>query len=251
MEEITKQLLTTIAENQPKIKEVGYNEGFSAGYDDGLNLIEKAISNNGIRKDYRYCFNNSNYSGYTFRSGLIKPKSAGYMFYQYQGSYLPEGFDLSEIVPSTSDNEGVNHAFRWANIVYLPDLKIPANVNHKYFVNNAKLLEKIECLHSSEEIEFTQAFLNCYKLKQISFEGVIGRDISFAYSPLTVESMKNIITHLKDYSADTANHYAYTVTFLTSAFEALEAEGATAEYNGVACTWTELIDNLKWNLTLA
>ena len=62
--------------------------------------------------------------------------------------------------------------------------------------------------------------------------------------------MKNIIEHLKDYNG-TTNEYKYTVTFKTSAFNVLEAEGATAEYNGTACTWAELIDNLKWNLVKA
>jgi hypothetical protein len=38
------------------------------------------------------------------------------------------------------------------------------------------------------------------------------------------------------------------VTFKTSAFNVLESEGSTAEYNGEACTWAELIDNKKWNL---
>ena len=61
--------------------------------------------------------------------------------------------------------------------------------------------------------------------------------------------MKNIITCLKDYTG--SSEYTYTVTFKTSAFNVLESEGATAEYNGIACTWAELIDNKKWNLVKA
>lgn len=69
--------------------------------------------------------------------------------------------------------------------------------------------------------------------------------LSFSYSPLTVESMKSIITALKDYSG-TTSEYTYKITFSSACVTALEAEGATAEYNGEACTWTDLIENKKW-----
>lgn len=91
-------------------------------------------------------------------------------------------------------------------------------------------------------------FANCTKLVNIDMEGsIIGKSISFSDCPLSVQSLKNIISCLKDYSG-TDSEYAYTVTFKSSAFSALEAEGVTAEYNGEACTWAELIDNKKWNL---
>jgi hypothetical protein len=91
-------------------------------------------------------------------------------------------------------------------------------------------------------------FDNCVKLVNINMEGsIIGKSISFSVCPLSVESIKNIISCLKDCSG-TDSEYKYTVTFKTSAFNVLESEGATAEYNGVACTWAELIDNKKWNL---
>ena len=86
-------------------------------------------------------------------------------------------------------------------------------------------------------------FYNCIALKNIVIEGVIAQTISFSYSPLTAESIKSIVTHLKDYSG-TANEYKYTITFKSSAFEALEEEGATSPNKN---TWAEYIDDLKWN----
>ena len=94
---------------------------------------------------------------------------------------------------------------------------------------------------------FSDTFANLIRLKNIEFEGVFDKSISFSDSPLSVVSMKSIISCLKDFSG-TDGEYTYTVTFKTSAFNVLESEGATAEYNGVACTWAELIDNKKWNL---
>ena len=100
---------------------------------------------------------------------------------------------------------------------------------------------------------FLSTFQGLIRLKNITFEGVIDKSISFSDSPLSVESLKNIISCLKDYSkdADEANHHKYTASFKSSAFSILEEEGSTAEYEGAACTWAELIDNKKWNLTLA
>ena len=173
----------TGSEDSYKVSEMasGVNDVYEAGRSDYSNFIERAISNNGTRTDYKHAFATSNLSGCTFGLGLIKPKSAGYMFYNYYGSYLPDGMDFSGITPSTVDNQGVYHAFRWAQIVYLPDLKIPGSVSHNYLVNNAKHLKKIECLHSLETTTFVSSFLNCNKLAEVSFEGVIGQDISFSY----------------------------------------------------------------------
>lgn len=131
------------------------------------------------------------------------------------------------------------------------DVNISASSLNSAF-NYCSKLHTIELLRSIESTYFNSAFYRCESLQNIAFskDSVIGKNISFSHSPLTVDSMKNVITALKDY-AGTTSEYTYTVTFKTSAFEALEAEGATAEYNGVACTWAELIDNLKWNLVKA
>jgi hypothetical protein len=101
---------------------------------------------------------------------------------------------------------------------------------------------------------YNYMFTNCSSLANIEVDGNIVQTISFASSPLTVKSLKSIITHLKDFT-DTSSAGKYTVTFKRydsrigyTAFEDLEAEGATAEYNGQPCTWLELIAYKKWNL---
>ena len=112
--------------------------------------------------------------------------------------------------------------------------------------NRVETIDKI-ILNNEGDQAISVAFTSCSRLKNIEFDGVIGRAASFSVSPLSVKSTKSIITHLKNY-AGTDSEYAYTVTFKASAFETLEAEGATSP-NGN--TWAEYIDDLKWNLTLA
>ena len=161
-------------------------------------------------------------------------------------------FDFSKITASDSEySDGHVDTFAYCvNLKVIEDIGLPAGYYYRTFQGDA-LLHTIEVLRSRETTVYTSnAFERCQALKNITFEGVIGRNISFSSSPLSGESMKSVITHLKDYLG-TTSEYTYTVTFKTSAFEALEAEGATAEYNGTPCTWAELIGFLKWNLVKA
>lgn len=93
-----------------------------------------------------------------------------------------------------------------------------------------------------------QMFPHSSKLQHLTIEGPILYSWALSVSPLSVESLKSIITHLKDYSEDSEKHYEYTVTFLAATFETLETEGGTSP-NGN--TWSEYIDDLKWNLVKA
>lgn len=113
---------------------------------------------------------------------------------------------------------------------------------------------------------FDQSFYKCNQLKNIKFEGVIGQTISFSSSPLSVESMKSIITHLKNYAGvtDTSGNsleMKYTLTLKDSCRTELEAASFTdedkrvLEANGIVftdeTTWASVIGDLKWNLVWA
>lgn len=96
--------------------------------------------------------------------------------------------------------------------------------------------------------ESNSIFANCSKLQHLTVKGLVDFSWNLSKSPLSVESMKSVISCLKDYAGDTANEHKYTITFKASAFKALEAEGATSPKGN---TWTEYIDDLKWNLVKA
>lgn len=111
-------------------------------------------------------------------------------------------------------------------------------------------LRKIEVMRCCQAGGYASPFHGCTELTEIRTEGEIGKSFPIPQSPLSKESLKSIITCLHDYSGS-AYAFNFTVTFKASAFAKLEKEGATAEYNGEACTWAELIDNKKWNLVKA
>lgn len=129
-----------------------------------------------------------------------------------------------------------------------------------YFTfTNSNKLHTIEVLRFAEDTQESSGFLGCLSLTNITIEGTIGRKLSFASCPLSVDSLKSVITHLKNYAG--VSEYTYTITFKSSAFTALEESGFTDEdkawLEGVGITYTDdltwalVIDNLKWNLTLA
>lgn len=209
-----------------------------------------------------YAFAGPSWNGNTFypTEDIVPKENASNMFNRF--SWNASGIsriDLDKrlkdcgVVLDISNVSAVQAMFSYAFITRVPIL----NCNSTRYTsltdlfNNAKYLVTIDeiIIRNDGTNTFSDAFTGCTALKNVKFTGVIGRSISFSDCPLSVESLKSIITCLKDYTG--GSEYSYTLTLKSSAFSALDAEGATAEYNGVACTWAELIDNKKWNLTLA
>lgn len=157
------------------------------------------------------------------------------------------GLKLDVITGKTASIQGL---FEGCSSVEAPDFDSGTITDMSSLCYNCTKMHTVPRLNMTKCTKAGAMFYKAEALRNITFEGTIPISISFSYSPLTVESMKSIITHLKDYTG-TESEFVYTVTFKTSAFSALEEEGATAEYNGVACTWAELIGFLKWNLVKA
>ena len=99
----------------------------------------------------------------------------------------------------------------------------------------AVLLETIRLLSVYETTSLDQTFPSCESLKNITIEGVIGQNIDIHWSPLTTESIVNIIEHLSTTSS------GKTLTLNTSAVNAMTFPYTSTEsgvtYNG----WDELI----------
>lgn len=241
--------LATIAENIPKVYESGKTSG---AYETSL-AHWNAISCNGKRTNWSGSdgyspFSQADYSNIKFPKPIVMVGKVDRTFRMYKGEYLPRKEDI--------DMSGVTSVNSTFSFIYgvacrtIPDYGIPAMDTYPSTYNSAQDVFTIETVRCHENTTFPNTFADMRNLKRVMFEGVIGTDIGFPNSPLIADAQKHIISHLKDYSG-TSSEYTYTVTFKATAFTALEAEGATAEYNGVACTWAELIDNKKWKLTKA
>lgn len=240
---------------KPSEMSVGVEEVYDAGCAQAESKFWDIVQRNGERADYSHAFKLWN-SEYIRPKYKVAPTSGrvNRIFYNCKKliSVEPEYFDFSEIqvysTTQTNMSNGNEYVFAYCYALKeLPDVGLPAGCyTHTFY--DCTSLKKIEVVRVEESTVFNDyAFGYCAALENITFQGIIGRSINFKWSPLTIDSLKGIITHLKDH-AGTDKEYTYTVTFKTSVFEALEAEGATSP-NGN--TWAEYIDDLKWNLVTA
>lgn len=85
-------------------------------------------------------------------------------------------------------------------------------------------------------------FLNAMSLAHLTIKGVIATSIDLSYSPLTVDSMKSVISRLKNY-AGTDYELTYKVSFTSACWAALEASGVSP--SGGA--WKDYVTDLGWS----
>lgn len=236
----------------------GMAKGIPEVYEAGKKAENKrfwdAFQKNGTRTDYEYAFYGKSWHADTFYpTHDIRPTKSNYMFSGFGSPYVNLVLRLKAcgVVLDFSQITTSNREFYLAKMFDIPvlDFSNCTTMTSTFDYCNFKEI-KLKIPEKGDTV-FSGTFNRCYDLGTFEIvSGIIGKSISFSSSPLTVASIKNIAEHLKDYSGTTSEH-TYTITFKSSAFNVLEAEGATASYNGVACTWAELIDNKKWNLTLA
>lgn len=246
--------LEIIAENVPKVFEAGKKARDEEWWNTYLAPMRAGKPSNNA-------FSGPCWNGNTFypTQDIIPLENATSMFERFSWNASVARIDLAQrledcgVVLDISNAKVVTYLFNYAWITRVPAL----NCNTTTYSSLTNVFSNAPYLVTIDELiirndgtnNFTNTFDGSTSLKNIKFTGMIGRNISFSSCPLSVESLKNIILCLKDYTG--LSEYSYTVTFKTSAFNALEAEGATAEYNGTACTWAELIGFKKWNLTKA
>lgn len=163
--------LTTIAENVPKV--------FDAGKDAEYDKFWDGFQQNGNRGAYRYAF----YDNYP--DEIFNPKypftctgNCSSMFQYAKMSKIEQTVDFSANTMGAAGS-------------------VFANTNN---------LETISDLRVKSGLSMASWFTKATALKNITITGEIDLDVSFVDCPLTVESMNNIISCLKDYSAIGGTH---------------------------------------------
>lgn len=235
--------LTTIAENEQKV--------YDKGHEKGMRKFWECFTVNGNRSAYNGAFMNTDFSGTTLPSDLFKPCQASFGAFQlYVGSSLPLGLNFSKVPMGTNITTctGYRLFFNAENIEEVYDIQLPAQATIQSMFEGCTSLKKIDKLTVKSLTQFTNTFRNCNALTDITINGTIGQSISFIYSPLSVASMKSVISHL----ATVTN--SKTVTFTDACWEALEASGKPyqEEWTGVTdetLTWKVYVTSvLGWSV---
>lgn len=234
------QNLEIIAENVPKVYESGKQKErtvFWNYFQDYGNRTEydsafKHWKSEYIEPEYKIVFTKRMHYLFQFCTKLKKIERKYFEF----STYTP-----TQDTAVTAWYYTFNHC---EELEYFEDLGLQAGGYYYTWAYNMKL-HTIEIMRCREDSICFGAFVNCLALVNITIDGVIGQNFDIHWSPLSVASLKDIITHLKDYSG-TSSEYTCTVSFKATAFAELEAEGATSPHGN---TWEEYIDDLKWKLT--
>lgn len=185
-----------------------------------------------------------------YEAGYNQHESDWWDAYQRQGSStmyssaFANGIFTDELYKPKYPLRGVmNNTFSQSLIT---DVKVPilAATSILQMLRWNSKTKRIPELNISETTNVSSdPFYQATALTDIKLTGVLAKSLSFAYSPLSVASMKSIISCLKDYSG-TENEFKYTVSFTSACKTALDAEGNTSP-NGN--TWRQYASDLGWN----
>lgn len=157
----------------------------------------------------------------------MKPTDAQYMFWQF-GRFRDEPFNLKQqlidcgVEMDFSQCKGMFQVFNGSTFSHIPYLNCSNSTEFFQTFWECLYLETIDGIYLTKVATFTEPFKNCYKLKNISFDGEIGNSIDFQWSPLlTVESLRSILTAL---SKDATQANGKTITFNTASKAVIEAD---------------------------
>lgn len=221
-----------------KVSDV-YNAGKRAEYDEFWDYVQS----NGKRTNYLMAFGGSVWDNTTFKPKYdLKPTNAGRMFWYTSITDLTGILKNQDVVLDTSNATDVSYLLASPNLIYAPviDIRKAKTSNTGLCSNSNKLVtfEKIIVSADNGALDFT----SCSKLANITFEGEIGKTLNMQWSPVTVESMKSAILHLKNY-AGTDYELSYTIKFPSTRWIMLEADSTSP----TGTTWKEYVASLGWN----
>lgn len=203
--------LTTIAENVPKVYDSGYNKAEKDFWD--------AYQNEGKKTDLTRMFGSSAWTNENFKPRYdLKPTNAYGMFW---GSKI--NGDLVEILDglgitldfsnlSNYEQYAITNAFSVTSFTRIGvcdfrNFKDSAMQIGQVFMQSTNLVTIDKIIVNGHGFS-SQAFKYCYKLKNLTIEGTIGRNSDFScgntvgqsVGGLTEESLLSIIGALADYS---------------------------------------------------
>lgn len=197
-----------------EVYEKGGADSFEAGKQAERDVFWDAYQENGNRTNYAYAFSGRGWTDETYR-----PKhnitTSGAFGYIYSNSLITD-----TVVPLVFGQHNSTQAFSSSKIQKIPSITVASGQT------------------------YTNWFLGCSDLVEIIFtpESVIGSSLTMNQSPLlSVESMKSIIEHLKNYKG-TSSDQTYSVTFSDDCWARLEETTPPDGYE----TWKDYVSDLGW-----
>ncbi len=183
-----------------------WNTGYSEGHESGFNEGVTAGRVEGKRAEYdRFWDAFQNYG-----------KNASYSCAFYGNRWTDDLYNPKYTFVTNNCNQ-----MFYSNTM-LTDTKVPIDISKggqtHYLFQGATAMKTIRELIVSDEKSWTNMFLNCTSLENITITGTVSKNIDFQWSPLTADSMRHLVSVL----SDTAE--GQTITFNKAAKEAAFTE---------------------------
>lgn len=249
-----------------------YDEGYSAGYDAGMGEGIEVGRANGIEDgkqeaydtfwdEYQDGGNRTNYSasfGACWNETNFKPKyDLNVSFGPYMFAYSPitdlvtllERQGVSLDFSMCTANAALNNAFYESKITRLGvvDLSGQGNCNYVFYrARDLVRIDKVIFRSTNVNDNLHTTFTDCTSLTDVVIEGVIRRNISFRWCPLSRASIESVMTALSD--TETGQTATFKKSAVDSAFETVggAADGSTSE------EWKDLVASKpNWSIVLA
>lgn len=207
--------LTAVADNIPKVYEAGKKSEYDRFWD--------AYQNYGNKVHYDQAFAWGNWT-----DEIYNPK-------------YPLTFE-GTVSGAASSGAGRQVFYSASGIT---DIKVPIyakNTRLAITFSGCTKLKTIPLISVEGVVDYTNCFNKCTSLENVTFEGQIEKSLSFVASPLSVASMKSVISCLKNL-AGTSEAGVNKISFNEACWTKLEAD-STAPDGG---TWRNYVENtLGW-----
>ena len=227
----------------------GINEVYEVGKEKEWSDFWDSYQDYGKRRYYKNAFSGNCWNERTFLPKYDIIDTSGQNTFQESLIYvdLREHLNNLGVKLDTSGVKYMTYYFYSSQFTALPEISTVSSASVNCCFQNTTFLKSIDKLILKEDgsQSLTNTFTSASRLENIIIEGVIGKDISFSYSPLSVESMVSIITHLKNYTG-TESAGNYTLTLKDSCKTLMAQQGAMDELDGK--TYDAYIADIGWNL---
>lgn len=243
--------LQTVAENQQKVYDAGKQAEYDAFWD---GYLKHGVSG-GLSGSY--LFYGSRWDKNLFRPNQdLIPQSATSMFESFNMPTTREPIDLVDVCNQLgitidfSKSSSLTKCFYNSNISRIGKIVLMASssLGTSTFANSSRIetIDEIVFVSSGHTSNITGTFSNCTGLKNIKFSGgKLKCTINLQWCPLTVESMKSVISSLVDCYEAQISPNSYGVYFSDECWAALEADSTSP----TGSTWKEYVNQyLLWKV---
>lgn len=198
--ELLGKIASSIAGWQQVDYWIGHKDGVEAGKQAEYDAFWDVYQDRGNRTNYKAAFHEGWNEDIFIPKYDIKPTDCSIMFANSNIVDLAGCLKRLGITLDTSNCTILTQMFQGAKTKYIPTLDVRKCTSMAYAFNSSDI-ETIEKLIVSESTALGTSIQNARNLKNIVIEGVFATNVSFSScSKLTVDSLKSILSALKDIS---------------------------------------------------